>query len=103
MYTKCNIKLCTMNSIPLYNTRDLALAGFLLTHGFHLVKADKENPKNIVFFFEYVTGLPPLEAAVAAFYSGQATVEPQSFYRNTKLLKTVIYGGYKTDESKHTD
>lgn len=91
-----------MQSIPLYNTRDLALAGFLLTFGFHLVRADKADSKGVVFYFEYVPGLAPLEAAVAAYQAGQARVDPRDFYRNTKLLKTVIYGGYKPEQSDST-
>lgn len=83
-----------------YSTKDLTLAAFLLYNGYNLVEVDDSDKRSFSFVFASNPANPPIDNAVAIFVSDASFVEPKRFYKMTKYLKTVIYGGDKAGNYK---
>lgn len=75
-----------------YETSDLGLAAALASHGIVLKGMDFSNPRRVLFLF---IRSKELNEAVLAYWSNQLAVDALSYFEQTKLLKSRVYGGVK--------
>ena len=72
-----------------YKTEDLALAGYLLAIGFECVGLlENDINDNLFFVFSYTEQFPE---AVTLYVSERSSVNPHTYYRALKALKSLIY------------
>lgn len=70
-----------------YSTSDLALAS-ALSISEHIEKIDKTNPKRLLFSFK---SSEKLQHKVDQYWKKELKIEPQSYFNQIRLLKTLIY------------
>lgn len=76
-----------MNNEDYYTTSDLALASALAISE-HIEDIDKRNPRKLVFSFKKTE---KLEHKVDQYWKRELKVEPQAYFNQIRLLKTLIY------------
>ena len=82
-----------------YETKDLALAAYLIAIGFVLKNYSKQN-NEIYFEFEHSDRLSDEELK---FISRQALVEPLAFSQSLKSLKSILYAIKNEDGNNYND
>lgn len=75
-----------------YETSDLGLAAALLSSGIALENMDFSNPRRVLFLFGTADAAKEL---AASFWSGQLPVDALTYFENTRLLKSRVYGGMR--------
>lgn len=73
-----------------YETSDLGLAAALLSSGIVLDGMDFSNPRRVLFLFREA---PSIQTTIQSYWSNQLTVDALTYFENTKLLKSRVYGG----------
>ena len=71
-----------------YSTSDLALVT-LLSLTFTIEKVDKTNSKKVIFIFKKNK---PLEKVIDQYLKKKLKVEPQDFFNQIRIIKSMIYG-----------
>ena len=74
-----------------YSTRDTALAAWLISQGFELLKVERDNPSSVAFLFE--DNGKGLTGAVKEFQLGTPEGNILAFFRAYKNLLTMIRRG----------
>lgn len=82
----------------LFSTKDTALAAYLRTEGFELVKIDTANFPS-VFYFE--NNNPKLNDFVLKFQAGSAEANVVIFFRNYRLLLSEIKDVQRREARRH--
>lgn len=75
-----------------YKTSDLGLAAALLTSGVALINMDFSNPRRVHFVFR---DSELARATSSDYWASRLTVDALSYFENTKLLKSRVYGGVR--------
>ena len=71
-----------------FKTSDLPLAAYLLSQGLSLDRVDRSNPTRCQFLFPQA---PSVEHALAAWQTGNASVNAIAYWSAIQRLKRLVY------------